>query len=66
MQRLLLLMTGFLLMPLMLLSQNDSDYVMFQTIKLTPKSGHSNQLMEGLKEHNDTYHTEGFKNVSSN
>ena len=35
------------------LSAQESDYVMYQTIQLTPKSGHEIDLMDGLKAHTD-------------
>lgn len=54
--------TLFLAMALCLcltLSAQDTDYIMFQTIELTPKDGMVKQLNEGIKAHNAKYHKEG-------
>ena len=64
MKKLLLFIAIAICLPFLITAQSSDDYVMFQTIKLTPKSGQSTKVMEGLKEHNDTYHTEGHTAVS--
>lgn len=53
-----------LLITCQLSAQDDSAYVMYATIRLTPKSGHTEQLNDGLKAHNKKYHTEGAQQVN--
>ncbi len=36
----------------------DDDYVMYQVLRMSPKSGHNKQLVDGLKSHNSKYHGE--------
>lgn len=45
-------------------AQDDEGYIMYQTIELTPKAGHFNEFMDGLKAHNSKYHTEGAETVN--
>jgi hypothetical protein len=52
-----------LLITCQLSAQDNSGYVMYSTILLTPKSGHGKQLNDGLKAHNKKYHTEGASRV---
>ncbi len=52
-----------LIISLHLAAQDDDSYVMYQTIQLKAKSGHQKELREGLKAHNDKYHTEGSESV---
>jgi hypothetical protein len=59
-----------LLIPLCLIisfhltAQEDDGYVMYQTIQLKAKSGHQMDLREGLKAHNEKFHTGGSEAVS--
>lgn len=53
-----------LIISLQLTAQDDDSYVMYQTIQLKAKSGHQQQLRDGLQAHNEKYHTEGSEAVS--
>ena len=53
-----------LIISIHLTAQEDDGYVMYQTIQLKAKSGHQMDLREGLKAHNEKFHTEGSEAVS--
>ena len=59
-----LLIPLFLIISIHLAAQDDDGYVMFQTIQLKGHSGHQQQLREGLKAHNEKFHTGGSEAVS--
>ncbi len=42
----------------------DNDYTMYHVINLKAKAGHQQQLMQGLKAHNEKYHQEGASSVN--
>ena len=44
--------------------ESDTDYIMYQTIHLSPKDGHRAELVEGIKSHNENYHQEGAQRVN--
>jgi hypothetical protein len=52
-----------LIISLQLAAQDDDGYVMYQTIQLKAHSGHQQQLREGLKAHNEKFHTGGSEAV---
>jgi len=53
-----------LIISMHLAAQDDDGYTMYQTIQLKAKSGHQKQLREGLKAHNEKFHTGGTEAVS--
>jgi hypothetical protein len=56
---------AILLFSVSLYSQEQApEYVMFQSIVLSPNSGQGQQLRAGIKAHNQKYHTEGTNTVN--
>lgn len=47
-----------------LYAQDNNEYIMYQTIQLKAKAGHVDDLRDGLKAHNDKFHTGGSDAVS--
>ena len=60
----LLYLLAFLISFPILAQEEDNSYVMYQSIQLTPKEGHGQELRAGLKAHNDKYHKEGAQQVN--
>lgn len=55
-----LLLLFALSLSLSLTAQDDDGYVMFTTIHIDPLTGHDQQLLDGLKAHNEKFHQEGM------
>jgi len=53
------LLFTLLLLPFLALSQNSTEYAVFETANLTPNPGQISQFEKGLAAHNKKYHGEG-------
>ena len=48
----------------LLAQENDNSYVMYQSLVITPKPGHGQQLRQAVKVHNAQFHREGAQTVN--
>ena len=62
MKHLLTVLACLLILPAF--AQEDDGYIMYQSILLTAKDGHAQQLTQGVKAHNEKFHTEGAQSVN--
>lgn len=62
--RLLTLLCIGLLLPGFLMAQDDKDYVMFETMYLTPHHTADGAFGKAMAAHNKKYHSEGFRTVN--